>query len=398
MRLALLASLVFAVPLFASSSDASSAPRSHRRTALGANGRIAYVRADFGAADEDIYVVAPDGTRLRRLTTTADEERTPSFSPDGTQLVFARASDDGRSRLYVVRADGRSTRRLRAIAAGAMAPAWSPDGSQIAYVRLRKSAPGCAVFATQLANGRTRRLYAPPRLACERPAWASDARHLLVAADVIYRIDAAGRGYRKIGGNQPLEAFTSPGSPAWSPDGRTIAFVRYEACGGSCEVPRLFLMTADGRNARQVRIARSDAGSPAWSPDGSSIAFVRSAGARAGSLMVLDVATENARAVTYFESARAPTWQPRCQVSGLTRDDRLSDRAGTKLVCGFGGRDLLHSARGGDHVLAGPGNDRVLARNGHFDLIGCGPGIDTVVADASDAVAADCERVRRERS
>ncbi len=74
--------------------------------------------------------------------------------------------------------------------------------------------------------------------------------------------------------------------------------------------------------------------------------------------------------------------------------DRLAGGAGHDRLVGGTGRDRLVGGRGGDVLIAGPGNDRVLARDGRRDRIRCGAGRDTVVADAVDRVASDCERVR----
>ena len=73
--------------------------------------------------------------------------------------------------------------------------------------------------------------------------------------------NADGSERRKLAGNAAL------GTPAWSPDGKKIAFVR--KFGGNSQV---YVMNADG--GPQQRLARGNA--PAWSPDGQKIAFVRS--------------------------------------------------------------------------------------------------------------------------
>ena len=70
-------------------------------------------------------------------------------------------------------------------------------------------------------------------------------------------------------------------------------------------------------------------------------------------------------------------------------------RAGSELVCGFGGPDRLAGGPGRDRLIGGDGNDSIDARGGGFDVVGCGLGRDSVVADRSDYVGVDCERVTR---
>ena len=56
--------------------------------------------------------------------------------------------------------------------------------------------------------------------------------------------------------------------PAWSPDGKRLAFVR--ASGGH---GHLFVANGDGTGAQQITDGPSDDGEPAWSPDGQHIVF-----------------------------------------------------------------------------------------------------------------------------
>jgi dipeptidyl aminopeptidase/acylaminoacyl peptidase len=110
-------------------------------------------------------------------------------------------------------------------------PAWSPDGRQIAFVRYDE-------------RGKTER--------CD-PCYQ--------AARSIYLMDADGS-------NVVLRA-AGFHSPAWSPDGRSLAVARGE-CGPECEV---YVLSATDDGTPPVRLAdRAD--DPAWSPDGTKIAFV----------------------------------------------------------------------------------------------------------------------------
>ena len=74
-------------------------------------------------------------------------------------------------------------------------------------------------------------------------------------------------------------------------------------------------------------------------------------------------------------------------------DDRLEGGQGADQLIGGDGNDRLHGGRGADRLVGSAGNDRIVARDGHPDVVVCGRGDDTVVADARDEIAPDCERV-----
>lgn len=77
------------------------------------------------------------------------------------------------------------------------------------------------------------------------------------------------------GNNSPRQLTTKEGSsqPAWSPDGKQIAFVRI--ADGK---PQVFLLSLDGGEAMQLTKFKYGAGSPQWSPDGKQILFSSSIG------------------------------------------------------------------------------------------------------------------------
>ena len=77
------------------------------------------------------------------------------------------------------------------------------------------------------------------------------------------------------------------------------------------------------------------------------------------------------------------------------RADAIQGSAGADQLCGLGGADVITGGKGRDRIFGQIGDDRIHARDGTFDVIGCGPGADTVHADRSDYVGVDCERVTR---
>src|SRR5690349_11512503 len=97
----------------------------------GNNGLIAF----FGSAsgNDDIWVVAPDGTGLRQLTTDPGDDQFPSWSSDGRHLAYSGVGRGGDRDIYVVAPDGSARRQVTAGHGDDITPAWSPDGTSIAF-------------------------------------------------------------------------------------------------------------------------------------------------------------------------------------------------------------------------------------------------------------------------
>jgi Tol biopolymer transport system component len=100
----------------------------------------------------NLVVASGDGTSIVRKLTSTDRpgaDSDPAWSPDGTQVAFRRRTT-GNSDVYVVRADGSALRRLTTKAASEQDPTWSPDGKRIAY----KSNVGSPTARTWVMNSK----------------------------------------------------------------------------------------------------------------------------------------------------------------------------------------------------------------------------------------------------
>lgn len=82
-------------------------------------------------------------------------------------------------------------------------------------------------------------------------------------------------------------------------------------------------------------------------------------------------------------------------LSGGKGADTLKGGPGNDSLDGGPGNDTLDGGVGVDHVLGGPGRDTIKVRDGVRDFVGCGAGVDTVIADLLDSVPRDCENVQR---
>ncbi len=224
----------------------------------------------------DIYTSKPDGSRLTNLTNSTDtNDMSPTWSPDGAQLVFS-SNRDGNYELYMMNRDGSNVIRLTDNPAHDELPAWSPDGKWIAFVsdRDRPTAPNSNperdiyVLAAR-APSEVYRLTDDPRDDTE-PTWAPNSQQLAYASNVdrVYRIytmniDGADKTV--------LQAFAwNERYPAWSPVDNRLLF-------GSGRNGNWDLVSQDVETGEetQLTIDVSEDVRPAWSHDGSRIAFQR---------------------------------------------------------------------------------------------------------------------------
>ena len=231
----------------------------------GGSGDILFVR---GGADGGIFSMTADGEEARLLVPRAGQ---PVWSPDGTRIAFAigqrpRGGGEPRSSVWVADADGRNRKRVTR-SARASSPAWSPDGTLIAFV-------GDGGIHVVRPDGTDERVLSfEPTLANDL-SWSPSGRELAADGGLggLVAVRADGSGERR------LTRQFNDAEPAWSPDGRWIAFTR------SHFAPKdrrdllgdhsLHVVRADGTQERRLTSGADDF-EPSWSPDSTSIVFVR---------------------------------------------------------------------------------------------------------------------------
>ena len=240
---------------------------------------------------------------IRRLTHSRASDRSPTWSPDGTQIAF-HSYRDGDWDIFVMNADGTNRRRLTHSSASDAFPAWSPDGTQITFHSHRYG--DWDVFVMN-ANGTNLRRLTDNNASDRSPTWSPDGTQIAFVSDragndEIYVMDADGEDeyLRRLTDNS-----ASDRSPTWSPDGRRIAFRSYR--DGDWDI---FVMNANGTNLRRLTHSWASDQSPAWPPDGTQIAFQSS---RDGDwdIFVMNANGTNLRRLTNNSASdQAPAWSP----------------------------------------------------------------------------------------
>lgn len=206
------------------------------------------------------------------LTGSSGYELTPSFSPDGNQVVFVLKGSDSPG-IYTALVGGEKPLRLTTNP-GDRYPRWSPDGRQIAFSR--RSQEGLAIYLIPASGGTEHRVYSGPATSFPWSVdWRPDGKALAFSQSDSDRIHARISLLSLV--DSSIRYITSPSdqeldfAPAFSPDGSMIAFIRMLVSG---EVGDLHVVPAAGGDATRLTSDHRGIGSQlAWTADGSEIVF-----------------------------------------------------------------------------------------------------------------------------
>ncbi len=192
-----------------------------------------------------------------------------AWSPDGRRILFVVTNSSGESEVWLARSDGRGARQVGGD--DARAPAWSPDGKVISYSaevhELHR------IYLISPAGG-------PPRpittnTSSDQPAFSRDGRTIAfsrIGSSITWDVcllDLRTHAVSCIAKTPAVER-----DPAWEPNGHRLVLTSDRA-GGAIGARSLYFVAPRGPDLRRLTGPGADASSPAWSADGRTIVFVR---------------------------------------------------------------------------------------------------------------------------
>ncbi len=203
--------------------------------------------------------------QLLPLASYQGREGPPALSPDGNLVAFAWAGgDEGATDIYVRAVASEALRRLTETPEWELDPAWSPDGHSIAFVRDRQG-----VFTMSQLGGAERQVSASGT----HVAWGADSKSVLIRDRQgqsgpfgIHQVFLDTLERRRL-----TQAPVGDGDYRFevSPDGKSLAFIRYEKRG----IADLYVVPMGGGEPRRLTNWSAMLTGLSWTPDGREVVY-----------------------------------------------------------------------------------------------------------------------------
>lgn len=270
----------------------------------GSTGKIVFESRRDG--NSEIYVMNADGSDQTRLTNNTSDDHEPDWSPDGQKIVFVCNNLE----ICIMNSDGSGLVQLTDDSFQETSPAWSPDGQKIAFGSKRTGRRD--IYVIDVNSGELTRLTFDETWD-GNPTWSPDGEQIAFEVSppfeeayygtVIYIMSASGRDLRQLT-YLPSGAYANHYSPAWSPDGTLIAFGAF--FDGDNVSSGVYRIGTDGHPLSLTQLTQNSDYylSPAWSPDGQQIAFDAN-----GDIYTINLSNDEQRQITNTpDQDTSPDW------------------------------------------------------------------------------------------
>ncbi len=206
---------------------------------------------------DDLYVMNANGSNKMLITDEQSikglsaDDTGPSFSPNGRHIVFKRGGPQANT-LHKIRVDGRNLRPMVGYN-DAYDPTWSPDGTRMVYWQYYDRDEG-DIWTNRLdGSGRNRYLTDG-----SYPDWSPDGSQIVFGRldSEIYKMNAVASEITRLTSNTSADTH-----PAYAPGGGRIVFASNR--DGDWD---LYTMNTDGTRVKQLTNNPADEQAPAWRP------------------------------------------------------------------------------------------------------------------------------------
>lgn len=266
----------------------------------GSGGRI-YFASDRLDNNFELYSISGDGKGLRRLTTDkVHNDRTPVVSPDGRFVAWVRENAGGggvaSTEIWVMNSDGSLPRAVVQNASFNQSPSWTKDGTGLVYASFVTG--NWEIFRVPITGGTATNL-TNNEFADQNPRVSPDGTKIVFHSNrdlnfEIYTMTLDGGSPTNLSQSSLDDRF-----PNWAPDGRII-WTRF------ADNFDLWIMGADGGGAHALTTSTFNENNGSVSPDGNSVVFeTNRLGGPSTTLFTMPVSGGDPRSLTGFTGSAA---------------------------------------------------------------------------------------------